>query len=585
MLQSLSIRNVVLIDRLDAGFDGGLCALTGETGAGKSILLGALGLAAGRRADRGLVRSGAEEARAVAEFDLSEHHAARALLEEAEIEAEAGELVILRRRVNLDGRSRAHVNDQPASVGLLRQLGDALVEVHGQHDGRGLMDPKTHRGLLDQFAGNADRLKASRAAWQTLAEARKRLGTLEAAHSASTAEQDFLRHALAELEELDPRTGEEAALAEERQFLMGAERAMSDLQDAQQALAGDGGGLETRLNAALRGLERIQDQVGEGGGAASEALERASEAIDRALIEFGEAGDALSDAARAFDVEPGRLEAVEERLFALRALARKHAVEVEALPNLLGRFAEQLDAIDHAGDRIEEARNSVTAAKAIYEDAAAALSKARQAAGDTLAAAVAAELPPLKMERAQFRVAISTDPDRSGPDGYDTVNFEVATNPGTPFGPLDKIASGGELSRFGLALKVSLAGEDDGRVLVFDEVDQGVGGAVADAVGRRLKRLARTGQTLVVTHSPQVAAVADHHWKIEKIDDGQGRLRTTLTRLHGEARREEIARMLSGAEVTDAARAQAEELMAVEARNTAVSPRIDAGSRSTCDQP
>ena len=565
MLLSLSIRNIVLIDALDAVFEGGLCALTGETGAGKSILLGALGLAAGERADRAQVRSGADEARATAEFDLPDNHPARALLDEAGIVVEPGESLILRRRLSEDGRSRAHINDQPASIGLLRQLGDVLVEVHGQHDGRGLMDPKSHRGYLDAFAGHDALIAATRKSWRELAAARARLDELVRANRASDEEQEFLTHALEEVSRLDPRTGEEQALAEERQFLQGAERAVGDLQDAQQALAGDGGGLEGRLNAALRGLERVRDHIGEGGGSAGEALERASGAIDRALIEFAEAEDALSDAAQAFDVEPGRLEAVEERLFALRGLARKHEVEVEELPALHARLADQLDAIENASGRIAEAEKAVAAARAVYDDAAHALTRSRRQAGEALAEAVAAELPPLKMEKARFRVSIATDPDRAGPDGADSIAFEVATNPGSPFGPLDKIASGGELSRFGLALKVALAGDDTGLVLVFDEVDQGVGGAVADAVGRRLKRLAKAGQTLVVTHSPQVAAVADHHWQIVKDDDGRGGVRTTLIRLEGEARREEIARMLSGADITDAARAQADALMAVDA--------------------
>jgi len=565
MLLSLSIRNVVLIDTLDAVFESGLCALTGETGAGKSILLGALGLAAGERADRAQVRTGADEALAVAEFELPDAHPARALLDEAGIAVEPGEPLILRRRLGEDGRSRAHVNDQAASIGLLRSLGDVLVEVHGQHDGRGLMDPKTHRAYLDAYAGHDELRTACRTAWKEFAGARRHLDDLVSANRASDEEKAFLTHALDELETLSPKTGEEAELAEERQFLQGAERALGDLQDAQQALAGDGGGLESRLNAALRGLERVRGHIGEGGGYAGEALERASSAIDRALIEFNEAQDALSDAAEAFDVEPGRLDAVEERLFALRGLARKHDVEVEALPALHGRLAEQLDAIENASDRIAEAEKAVSAAKARYDDAAHALTRSREKAGEALAGAVAGELPPLKMEKARFRVSIVSDDEKAGPDGRDSVVFEVATNPGSPFGPLDKIASGGELSRFGLALKVSLAGEDEGLVLVFDEVDQGVGGAVADAVGRRLKRLAEKGQTLVVTHSPQVAAVADHHWKIVKDDDGQGGVRTTLVRLEGEERREEIARMLSGAEVTDAARAQADALMAVEA--------------------
>ncbi|WP_203291976.1 DNA repair protein RecN [Maricaulis parjimensis] len=565
MLLSLSIRNVVLIDTLDASFESGLCALTGETGAGKSILLGALGLAAGERADRAQVRSGSGEAQAIAEFDLPDTHPARALLDEADILVEPGEPVILRRRLAEDGRSRAHINDQPASIGLLRALGDVLVEVHGQHDGRGLMDPKTHRGYLDTYAAHGDLIAACRETWSGLSKARTHLDELVRANQASDEEKAFLTHALEELEKLSPRAGEEAALAEERQFLQGAERALGDLQEAQEALAGDGGGLESRLNSALRGLERVRSHIGEGGGSAGAALERAAGAIDRALIEFAEAEDALADAAQAFDVEPGQLDAVEERLFALRGLARKHSVDVDELAALHGRLAEQLDAIENASDRIAEAERAVTAARARYDDAAHALSRSRTRAAEELAAAVAEELPPLKMERARFRVSVISDDDRAGPDGRDQIVFEVGTNPGAPFGPLDKIASGGELSRFGLALKVALAGEDEGLVLVFDEVDQGVGGAVADAVGRRLKRLAEKGQTLVVTHSPQVAAVADHHWKIVKDEDGKGGMRTTLIRLDGAERREEIARMLSGAEVTDAARAQADALMAVEA--------------------
>lgn len=565
MLQSLSIRNVVLIDALDAGFDGGLCALTGETGAGKSILLGALGLAAGARAERTLVRAGADEARAIAEFDLPSDHPAFATLEEAEIEIDPGEPVILRRRLTADGKSRAHINDQPASVGLLKQIGEQLVEVHGQHDGRGLMDSKTHRGLLDGYARHTALVTACRTAWSAYSDARKARDRLLSSAQASEAEQDYLQHAVEALDALDPRPGEDEALAEERQFLMGAERAASDFQDARSALAGEGGGLENRLNAALRSLERIREQIGEAGGEAAGSLDRATGAIDRALIEFSEASEALADAERAFDVEPGRLEAVEERLFALRAAARKHDVDVDALPQLRLRLADQLDAIEHAGDRLAEAENTLLAARARYDDAASALSASRRQAATALASAVEAELPPLKMDKARIRVAVETDRDAAQALGWDRVAIEVSTNPGAPFGPLEKIASGGELSRFALALKVVLTGDEDSRVLIFDEVDQGVGGAVADAVGRRLKRLARSGQTLVVTHSPQVAALADHHWKIEKTDDGQGGMRTTLRALSGAERREEIARMLSGADITDAARAQADALMAVKA--------------------
>ena len=353
MLQSLSIRNVVLIDTLDAVFESGLCALTGETGAGKSILLGALGLTLGERADRGQVRAGADEARAVAEFDLPDGHPVHEILQDAGIEREPGEPVILRRRVSEDGRSRVHVNDQPASVGLLRQLGEVLVEIHGQHDGRGLMDQKTHPGYLDAFAGHQTLLDDTRASWKALSAAQARLDELISSNNASESEQDYLRHALAELDKLDPHEGEEEALAEERQFLMGAERALGDLQSAQDALRGDGGGLENRLNNALRGLDRVREQIGEA-GEAGKALERAAGAIDRALIEFGEANDALSDAAQAFDVEPGRLEAVEERLFALRGAARKHSVSVSELGALRTRIADQLQAIDDAGDLIAE---------------------------------------------------------------------------------------------------------------------------------------------------------------------------------------------------------------------------------------
>ncbi|TRO87169.1 DNA repair protein RecN [Glycocaulis profundi] len=567
MLASLSIRDIVLIDRLDLAFEPGLSALTGETGAGKSILLGALGLACGERADRAMVRSGAGQGGATAVFELADHHAAWAILDEAGIAAEPGEPVILRRVITADGRSRAHVNDQPASVGLLRALGDALVEIHGQHDGRGLLDPKTHRGLLDEFARAAPLLDAVSGAWKSLAAARERVDALTGQQDRAAAEEDFLRHAVDALDALDPRAGEEASLAGERRFLQQAEQALSELQAASDILSG-GEGMAGRLNAALRGLERVRDALGaaedEPGGAAATAraaLERAAGALDRALIEFSEAEDALGDAGSAFEVEPGGLERVEERLFALRAAARKHDVPVDGLPALRAELAERLDAIEHSGDRLKEARAALSAAEADYAKAAEALSAARSKAGEALAAAVMAELAPLKLDRAKFRVAVSSDRERAGPKGWDRVAFEVATNPGAPFGPLDKIASGGELSRFALALKVCLAGEDSGLVMVFDEVDQGVGGAVADAVGSRLARLAGGTQALVVTHSPQVAARAQAHYRIEKGEAGET-MRTHVQRLDGGARREEIARMLSGAEITEAARAAADELMA-----------------------
>jgi DNA repair protein RecN (Recombination protein N) len=568
MLASLSIRDIVLIERLDLEFAPGLSTLTGETGAGKSILLGALGLACGDRADRALVRSGAEQAAATAVFEIAPDHAAWRLLDEAGVTAEPGEPLILRRTLGADGRSRAYVNDQPASVSLLRALGDLFVEIHGQHDGRGLLDPKTHRGLLDDYAGCPAELEATRTAWTALAEARDRVNELEAARDRAASEESFLRHAVEELDELDPQAGEETTLADERKFLQQAETALAEIQAASELLAG-GEGLSGRLNAALRGLERVRDAIGaadadEGDGAAAPAraaLERAAGALDRALIEFNEAEESLSDAGAAFAVEPGRLDKVEERLFALRAAARKHDVAVDDLAAHRGRMAERLEAVEHADDRLKEARAALEAAATDYDRAAGALSAVRAKAAEALAAAVEAELGPLKLDKARFRVSVTPDETRAGPKGRDVVAFEVATNPGAPFGPLDKIASGGELSRFALALKVCLAGRSDGLVMVFDEVDQGVGGAVADAVGARLARLAADGQALVVTHSPQVAARADHHWRIEK-REVEGGARTTVVALDGAARREEIARMLSGAEITDAARAAADQLMA-----------------------
>lgn len=561
MLNTLSIRNVVLIDTLDAGFGAGLCALTGETGAGKSILLGALGLALGQRADRGQVRTGADEASAVAEFDLPSQHPALAPLVDAGVDVSDEDPLILRRRLTADGKSRAYINDQSASITLMRQVGERLVEIHGQHDGRGLMDVRTHLGLLDRFVRHDSKINTVKQAWKALSSAQERYDTLLAASQSSAEEEDFLRHALEEIDTLDPQSGEDAELSTERQFLMHAERALTDLQEAEQALSGDGEGLEQRLTTALRGLERVREHIGNSGGAAGEALNRAAGAIDRALIEFDEANEALSEASRAFDVEPGRLNEVEERLFALRALARKHGVDVEALDALRERFATQLDAIDHSEQRVSEAENALRAARDGYEAASNALTASRKKAAKGLVKRVMDELPDLKLDKARFQVSFETT--KPGPGGVDSVRFEISTNPGSAFGPLDKIASGGELSRFSLALKVALAGEDEPGVMIFDEVDQGVGGAVADAVGRRLKRLSDQAQILVVTHSPQVAALADHHWKIQKTDGKDGQTRTTLVRLEGDHRREEVARMLSGADITDAARAQADALLSV----------------------
>lgn len=578
MLASLSIRDIVLIDTLDLNFEAGLCALTGETGAGKSILLGALGLACGERAERAQVRAGADKGTSTAIFELHPDHKAYGVLAEAGLDVEPGEALVLRRTVTADGRSRAHVNDQAASVGLLRQLGDILVEIHGQHDGRGLMDPKTHMGQLDAFARNEVQRERVASAWKALSAARKTLKELEAAREKAAEEEEFLRQSVEDLSELNPQEGEESELAATRKFLQRAEQALGDLQNAQNQLSG-GDGMGARLNAALRGLERVRDLLSgddEGGQADSEAdaaeddtiagrarasLDRATGAIDRALIEFDEAESALEEAAEAFDIEPGRLEQVEERLFALRAASRKHGVAVEDLQALRENLEERLNALDQSGDRLAKAEAAVKTAQAEYDQGADTLSQTRHKAGEALAKAVMAELKPLKLEKARFRVLHDVVREKASAKGWDQIAFEVATNPGAPFGPLDKIASGGELSRFALALKVCLAGDNPDMVMVFDEVDQGVGGAVADAVGARLARLAAQGQALVVTHAPQVAARAGHHWKIEK-QVKAGQTRTIVYALNSEARREEVARMLSGAEITAAARAAADDLMA-----------------------
>lgn len=566
MLRSLSVRNIVLIDRLDLEFEPGLTALTGETGAGKSIILDALGLATGARGDKALVRAGADQGSAAAGFAAPAGHPALAALEEAGLEAADGE-ILLRRTLSADGRSRAFVNDQAASVGLLGAVGETLIEVHGQHDGRGLLDARTHRGLLDAAGGHQGAVRATREAFAAMTEAREARDAAIAAHEAAEADREFLRHAAEELERLDPRPGEEEALAAERAFLSAAEKSLSDLQDAAGVLEGDAG-LEDRLSAALASLERViaklpaataaEEAAGDGPRA---VIRRAAGALERALIETAEARGAVDDAARRFEIEPGRLEKVEERLFALRAAARKHQTDVASLPELRRALTERLDGIEARGAQLAAAEAALAKAEKAYDGAASALTKARTKAARALDAAVAAELPPLKLDKARFRTAIEPA-GRDGPEGRDRVRFEVATNPGAPFGPLDQIASGGELSRFGLAIKVSLSGNAEGLTLIFDEVDQGVGGAVADAVGRRLKSLSAASQVLVVTHSPQVAARADHHFLIEKGEDTNGKTVTRVRLLDAAGREEELARMLAGASVTEEARAAARKLRA-----------------------
>ena len=557
MLSGLSVRNVVLIESLDLDFDRGLSALTGETGAGKSILLDALGMATGARSDRGLVRSGTDKAQCTASFALPGYHPVWSVLSEQDIDFDFNEDLTLRRTVNSDGRSRAFVNDQPVSVKLLSQLGGLLLEVHGQHDGRGLLDAATHISLLDQFGGYQRELEDVRTAFTARQETKRELNALLALQAKAGEDREFLEHAIAELDRLDPREGEDETLAKERRFLQGAEGALSELTAAQDAL-GEDGAFEARLSTALAGIERLRTKFGEGEIAAARSLQSAAEALERALLETQEAREAVSAAAQNFDVEPGRLEVTEKRLFSLRAAARKYDVPVGELAQKRAGFATELDAIASVVMNIEKTRQRAEKAKLQYDKAAAALTLARQAAARTLDASVAIELPPLKMERAQFKTDIANTSESA--NGVDQIRFLVSTNPGTAIGPLDKIASGGEMARFALAIKVALAGQNNA-VMVFDEVDQGVGGAVAAAVGKRLARLSEHAQVFTVTHSPQVAACADNQFRIEKSSTGDTTT-TSVTPILDNDREVEIARMLAGEIITEEARAAARQLMA-----------------------
>ena len=541
MLTGLSVRNVVLIERLDLDFSSGLTALTGETGAGKSILLDSLGMATGARSDRGLIRTGTDKAQSSASFELPSHHTVWRVLDDQDIDFDPNEDLTLRRTLNRDGRSRAYVNDQAVSVKLLAQIGGLLLEVHGQHDGRGLLDSTTHITLLDQFGGHDATLKAVKAAYSDLQNSQNALDELLTLQSKAGDDRDFLTHAIAELDRLDPRQGEDAELAQQRKFLQGAEGALTELTAARQAL-GEDGAFEDRLSTALSGIDRLRTKFENTESAAAKALETAAQALERAMLETQDAREAVNLAAQAFDVEPRRLEETEKRLFALKAAARKYDVSVDALITKRVQFADELDAVDSVVVNIEAARQKAEAAKAAYDKAATRLSKARQKAAKSLDSAVAKELPPLKMERAQFKTDIQTV--TATMRGVDQVSFLVSTNPGTAIGPLQKIASGGEMARFALAIKVALAGKNDA-VMVFDEVDQGVGGAVAAAVGKRLARLSEHAQVFTVTHSPQVAACANYQFRIEKSSKGETTT-TSVTSIGDQDREEEIARMLAG---------------------------------------
>ena len=548
MLSALTIRDIVLIEQAALEFAPGLNVLTGETGAGKSILLDSLGLAVGGpssgKGGRATVRAGATQGVATAVFEPPPRHPARALLKEQEMNAP--DEIVLRRSLAADGKSRAFINDQAVGVSLLKDLGGLLLEVHGQQDDRGLFDTATHRLLLDSFGGlDTAPVAEAHAAW---ASARARLEELKALAARAQAEADFVKAAARELSDFAPEAGEEEKLAATRALMMNASRLAEDIGAASEALSGEGGA-ESHLALALKKLSRLSAETRPLTGGAETALEQAYALAEEARRE-------LDSLLTPLDTDTGALEKAEERLFALRALARKYSVTTDALPALAEEYKAKEDALVSGGDQMKKADAAVAAAHGKYLDAAGILSRTRAAAAKNLEAAVAAELAPLKLGHARFRVSLQTL-DEGGATGLERVLFEVATVAGAAFGSLAKIASGGELARFSLALKVALAGSSSPAAMVFDEVDRGVGGAVADAVGERLQRLAETTQVLLVTHSPQVAARAARHFRISRAKD-----KTKIEMLDDDERLEEIARMLSGANVTDEARAAAKRLMA-----------------------
>lgn len=554
MLQTLTIRDIVLIERLDIDFSPGLTVLTGETGAGKSILLDALSLALGGRGDAGLVRHGASQGQVTAVFALAADHPVRRLLRENDIDDD-GDL-ILRRVQTGDGRTRAFINDQAVSANLVRQIGAGLVEIHGQHDDRALIDPAIHRGLIDAFGGLEADVAAVSAAHGSWRAAERALSDLEKRIDAARREADYLRGAVEDLTALSPEAGEETALAERRQTMMRAEKVAVDLREAYDQLNGTGSPIP-ELSSLMRRLERKGEVVGLVGGALA--------SLSTALDALEEARSGFEQALRASAYDPADLERTEERLFAIRAAARKFSVQPDDLAALRERMAADLADLDAGEDRLSALAREAAVARDAYDRLAAALSGKRETTARQLEDAVARELPALKLERARFIVTATTDADNRSAEGIDTIEFWVQTNPGTRPGPMMKVASGGELSRFLLALKVSLADRGSAPTLVFDEIDTGVGGAVAEAIGARLARLGQTVQVLSVTHAPQVAARAGNHLLIAKepVDDGS-RVATRVLPIDDQHRREEIARMLAGSRITEEARAAAAKLIAGE---------------------
>ncbi|MGB3540311.1 MAG: DNA repair protein RecN [Mesorhizobium sp.] len=550
MLARLSIRDIVLIERLDIDFSSGLSVLTGETGAGKSILLDALSLALGARGDASLVRHGAAQGQVTAVFDVPRNHPARALLADNAIEDDGD--IILRRLQTADGRTRVFVNDQPASVTLMRDIGHALVEIHGQHDERALVDPGAHRDLLDAFGGHVGAARSTAEAWRLWRATEQEFSRHRAKVEAAAREADYLRASVAELVKLDPQPGEETDLAELRASMMRAEKIASEIQDAQDVLSGPASPLP-QLASLLRRLQRkVTDAPG--------LLDEVVKSLDEAMLSLDAAQSGVEVALRAAEYDPQRLEKAEERLFSLRAASRKYAVAVDDLAQLRDTMSADLADLDAGEERLHELEKQASTARDAYDASAAQLSALRHAASVGLTKAVMAELPALKLERAEFIVGMTSEADSRLQEGIDTVEFRVRTNPGTRAGPMMKVASGGELSRFLLALKVALADRGSAPTLVFDEIDTGVGGAVADAIGQRLARLSRRVQVLSVTHAPQVAARAATHFLISKTG-GADKVATGIAEMDMTARQEEIARMLAGATITVEARAAAERLL------------------------
>ncbi len=554
MLIELSIRDVVLIDSLDLTFDTGLGVLTGETGAGKSILLDALGLALGTRAEARLIRHGKEKATVSARFVCPATHPARGLLTDSDIDIDETEDLTLRRSLTSDGRSRAYVNDQPVSIALLREVGLYLVEIQGQFEQLGLLDVSRHGTLVDAFGRHVKLVSETSSAYKLWRDAEDALA--EARRLAEEARKDeaFLRFAVDELTKFDPQPGEDEALSAERTLLQNTEKLAEAIKEAQKQLTGPTGA-DTGLRKAAKALDSIAAKTGG-------ILDTAIDSIDRAGIEITETLSALNDVAHSLSADSSRLDTAEERLFALRDLARKHHVAPDDLSALKDRFAQQLDMIDRGEDNLNALQKTASEALADYRSKAQALSDARYKAAEKLDKTVNTELVPLKLEKARFATSITDLPEEDwGPNGFNRIVFTASTNPGAPPGPIQKIASGGEISRFLLALKVVLAESGGSQTLIFDEVDSGVGGATAAAVGNRLSRLARNRQVLVVTHSPQVAALGEAHWRVEKSEEETG-VSTTVKELNQNDRLEEIARMISGSKITEEARAAASVLLA-----------------------